>query len=322
MHRTREYLSFWPLPALWLSAWMAAANAAPVPSLYGALVPESEPQRAAVLALREVLVRLVGTRDAADDPALAGILEDARRYVQVERATTRGSTQVIFDAPALRAAITAAGRTVWDPDRPLVWVLLPPQDSGGSEELRSQLNAEAGVRGLPIALVSADSAGAVGVLNGGASSPAALLAAAHRAGAAAALVAQAGGSDPQVLQWSLVAPGAESHWAGGATAAIDGATDALVRAAREIESAPASDYDCRVAGVTDLQSFTAVLDSLGAAPGVSDLTVRAIESDQLTLHFKSRSSAAMLTRALAGGPLRASGTAGEGVLQYRFQSGH
>jgi hypothetical protein len=320
MHRTREYLSYWLLPALLLSVW-TVLDAAPVSSLYGAVVPESEPQRAATLAMREVLVRLVGSREAADDPALAGILEDARRYVQVEHTTTRGSTQVIFDATALRGAVTAAGRTVWDPDRPLVWVVLPPQEGAGSDELRAQLNSEAGLRGLPIALVSADSAGAAGVANAATPNSAALLAAAHRAGAAAALVAQPGGADPQVLQWSLVASGAEAHWTGSGAAAIDGATDALVRASRELESAPASEYDCRVAGVTDLASFTAVLDSIGAAPGVSELTIRAVESDQLTLHFRSRSAPAALTRSLAAGHLRAGTPDGDGVLQYRFQSG-
>ena len=90
----------------------AAANTAPPPSLYTALVPDSEPQRAAQLAMREVLVRLVGSRSAPDDPAFAGLIEDARRYVQIERGTTQGATQVIFDAAALRAALAAAGSSV------------------------------------------------------------------------------------------------------------------------------------------------------------------------------------------------------------------
>src|SRR5579863_1345522 len=100
MHRAREKI-FWSrlLPLLsWLCA--AAASGAPVPSLYAAIVPDADPQRAAQLAMRDVLVRLVGTREAADDPALAGLIEDAKRYVQLERNTTRGATQVIFDGPA------------------------------------------------------------------------------------------------------------------------------------------------------------------------------------------------------------------------------
>lgn len=317
MHRAGEYLSNWRWLTLLLSAWTVSVVAAPVASLYAAVVPESDPQRAAQLAMREVLVRLVGTREAADDPALAGLIEDARRYVQLERNTTRGATQVIFDATLLRAAVGSAGRSVWDPDRPLVWVVLPA--SGGGDELRAQLGAEAAVRGLPIALVSADSAGAAGV-GGAPAGAAAVLAAARRAGASAALLAQPSPSDPQTLQWSLVAPGADGHWTGSAAAAIDGATDALVRASRELEGAPAAEFDCRVSGVTDLASFTAVLDSIGSAPGVSDLTVRAVDADQLTLHFKSRSPSAALARALAGARLHVLGSGGDGMLQYRYQS--
>ena len=188
MHRAREFFRSRLLALLWLLA-AAAANAAPVPSLYAAIVAGSDPQHAAQVAMREVLVRLVGSREAGDDPALAGIVEDAKRYVQIERNTTRGATQVIFDGPALRAAVAAAGRSVWDPDRPLVWVLLPALAGSATDDLRSQLNAAAQVRGLPIALVSAESAGpAADAGNGGA---AAVLAAAHRAGAGAALTAQA-----------------------------------------------------------------------------------------------------------------------------------
>jgi Uncharacterized protein conserved in bacteria (DUF2066) len=317
MHRAREF--FRPLLlALLSSLAAAAANAAPVPSLYTAIVPGSDPQHSAQAAMREVLVRLVGNRDAGDDPALAGIIEDAKRYVQLERNTTRGATQVIFDGPSLRAAVAAAGRSVWDPDRPLVWVLLPTLPGGATDDLRSQLNTAAQARGLPIALVSAESAGAAA--DTGNAGTAALLAAAHRAGAGAALTAQVAASDPQSLQWTLVAPNADGHWSGNAAVAIDGVTDALVRASRELETTPAGEFDCQIAGVSDLAAFTTVFDSVGTLPGVSDVTLRAVDADQLTLHFKARGGAGAITRALAAQHLRSLGASGDGVLRYRYQS--
>jgi len=94
-----------------------------------------------------------------------------------------------------------------------------------------------------------------------------------------------------------------------------------VRASRELEGAPAAEFDCRIAGVNDLASFTAVLDSIGGAPGVSELTVRAVDADLLTLHFKSRSAVVALTRALSGARLHVLGGGGDGVLQYRYQGG-
>jgi hypothetical protein len=321
MHRAREFFLSWPLL---VSTWAAAVSAAPLPSLFAAVVPDADPQRSAQLAMREVLVRLVGSRQAADDPALAGVIGDAKRYVQLERNTTRGATQVIFDGPALRAAVAAAGRSVWDPDRPLVWVVLPALGGAATGDLRAQLNAAAQVRGLPIALVSADSPGAVSPNSANAGSAAvlaAVLAAARRAGAGAALLAQSSPSDPQVLQWTLVAPIAEGHWVGGAVAAIDGATDELVHAARELDGAPLTEFDCRIAGVLDLPGFAAVLGSVSTAPGVSEVTVRAVDADQLTLHLKARGGAAGLARALSGDRLRPTGASGDGALQYRYQAG-
>jgi hypothetical protein len=319
MHRAREIFWSWSLPALIASLWAASASAAPVPSLFAATVADADPQRSAQLAMREVLVRLVGTRAAADDPALGGVIADAKRYVQLERNTTRGATQVIFDGPALRAAVVAAGRGVWNPDRPLVWVVLPPLSTVATEELRAQLNAAAQVRGLPIALVSADSPGAGGGAAAGASAGA-VLAAARRAGAGAALLAQTS-SDPQVLQWTLVAPEADGHWAGSAATAIDGVTDALVRTQRQIDGAPLTEFDCRISGVTDLASFTAVLETVSTAPGVSEVGVRSVAADELILHLKARGGAAGLAHALAGAQLHALGADSDGSQQYRYQTG-
>jgi hypothetical protein len=321
MHRAREISLSWSLLALMAIAWSLNASAAPVPSLFAAVVPEADPQRAAQLAMREVLVRLVGTREAAGDPALAGVIEDAKRYVQLERNTTRGATQVIFDGAALREAVSAAGRSVWNPDRPLVWIVLPVLSAAASDELRTQLTDAAQVRGLPIALVSADAPGAFNAADSANAGSAAVLAAARRAGAGAALLAQASPSDPQALQWTLVAPAAEGHWSGGAAAAIDGVTDALVRADREIDSAPLTEFDCRIAGVTDLASFTTVFDAVRSAPGVSEVALRAIAGDALTLHLKARGGATGLAHILASERLHAAGPASDGTQQFRYQPG-
>ena len=149
------------LAALFGSAWMAAASAAPVPALFAVTVADSDASRAAQQAMHIVLIRLLGTREAAEDPALGPLIEDAQHYVQLERSTTQGATQVIFDDAKLRAAVAATGRKVWNPDRPLLWVVLPTLSSAATEELRTQLTTAARLRALPIALVSADSSAAV-----------------------------------------------------------------------------------------------------------------------------------------------------------------
>src|SRR5688500_14411339 len=82
---------------------------------------QTEPAVQAQAALRVVLVRATGARDAANDPALAGLLSQAQSYVLASRpASSGGATTVIFDAAALERDIVAAGRTVWASDRPVL----------------------------------------------------------------------------------------------------------------------------------------------------------------------------------------------------------
>jgi hypothetical protein len=305
---------------------MSVALGAPLPSLFAATVPESDAQRAAQQAMREVLIRLMGSRQAAEDPALAALIGDASHYVQLERSTTRGATQVIFDEATLRAAVAATGLNVWNPDRPLVWVELPALSAAATEEMRSQISAAAEMRGLPIALVSADNAPAADIAPAAgaaaAADNAALLAVARRAGASAVLLAQPVAADSEALQWTLIAPAAEGHWVGGASAAIDGATDALALAARELDRAPLAEVECRIAGVADLPDFTAVLDSISAAPGVTEVSIRSIDADRLTLQLKAHGTASTLAHILASERLLSTGVGNAGVLDYRYQTAH
>jgi hypothetical protein len=196
--------------------------------------------------------------------------------------------------------------------------LLPALSGAATEQLRTELTAAARLRALPIALVSADSAAGV---DSPETNVAGTLAAAHRAGADAALLAQPA-ADSQSLQWTLVAPGLQGHWSGGAAAAIDEATDALARASIQIDSAPLTDVDCHILGVAVLPDLTAVLGAVSAAAGVTAVDIRSIDADELTLHLKAHGSRAELARALASGALRADDANVADTLNYRYQSGH
>jgi hypothetical protein len=314
MHRRSVYFPGRPLMALVLTGAALALHAAAVPALYSATVPDADPQQAAQSAMAVVLVRLTGARDAAADPLLAPLLSDARRYVQIERTTTAGSTQVMFDGTALRAAIGAAGVGVWDADRPLVWVVLPPLEPTASEALRTRLQSAAQARGLPIEIAAE---GSVDALAGSD----ALLVAARAAGAAAALLAQVPSDDPGALQWSFVGGASSGHWGGSAEAAIDGVTDALVQSARALQSAPVAELQCHILGVNDLPSFANVVGTLSAVPGVTEIAIREIEADNLTLQLKARGGQAELARALSSDRLRAIGAGTAGELEYRYQLG-
>ena len=81
---------------------------------------QTDPAVQAQAALRVVLVRATGARDAANDPALAQVLAQAQTYVLGTRPAGTGSAiTVMFDGAALERDILAAGRTVWPGDRPV-----------------------------------------------------------------------------------------------------------------------------------------------------------------------------------------------------------
>ncbi len=340
-----------PLAALLLlsSPWLGA-EAAALQSPYVVTVPQSDPTQAVQDAMRVELVRLTGTREAVTDPALAPIVDVARQYVQIERGTTSGQTQVLFDASALRAAIEATGRSVWDLNRPLLWISLPIEDPTTDQLLRNRLAAAAEERGLPIVIApplapsipgppaaaatprAAQLPGPVppATATAGASlvrpaeppltTSAQLLDAAHRVGANAALVARALADSPGTLQWTLAAPTTGGQWTGGPEFAIENATEALSSAARAIDQVPLAEYQCQINGVNDLAGLVNVLATVHDATGISDYTIEDVQGGQLTLRLKAHANADQVQRMLASDRLQMSGSAG-GVLQYRYQSG-
>jgi hypothetical protein len=322
MHRAREIFHLRPLLAraklvLAALAGLAAmtaslpARAADVPQLFAVLVPDADAQRAVAQAMRIVLVRLTGSRDAASDPALGSLVDDAAHYVRLERTTTAGATQVIFDDLRLREAVGAAGRSIWDLDRPTLEVWLPPADGATLDALRAQLTSAAEKRGLPL-LLSTDAAATDG---------AAALAAARRAGANAALLGQSAADSPGAWQWTLVAADSEGHWTGSAADGIDGASDALVHSAQSLAAAPVASVECRITGVADLSGYSDVLDAVRRAPGVTAVSLRDIDGDALLLQLAAHGTPNMLSRALSSERLRPLEPGQEGALAYRYQAG-
>ena len=150
----------------------------------------AEPAVQAQSGLRQVLVRATGARDAANDPALSGILAQAQQYVIATRPAASGSgTTLVFDAAALERDITAAGRSLWPSERPLLLVVLTGGPASGAFESRRQvegtLDSTGNRRGQPIRVARPE---ALGLPATGEIASDAALAAAQRLGADAAIV--------------------------------------------------------------------------------------------------------------------------------------
>src|SRR6201999_2288745 len=100
-------------------------------------------------AMRQALVRATGRRESANDPAFASLIEDAPKYVKSFSPGSRGQTQVVFDQAAVERSIAAAGRSVWDANRPFTLVVLyPPPGRAEGDAARSTLEQAAAARGV------------------------------------------------------------------------------------------------------------------------------------------------------------------------------
>jgi len=124
-------------------------------------------------ALGQLLPRVTGRLDAALEPALADLLQNAEDYVEQIGALDRETLLVTFDARAIEEALIARDQPIWGPERPLtlLWLAI---DTGRGERgilaageamtdispeflelqanFRDQLSSVAEERGLPLSL--------------------------------------------------------------------------------------------------------------------------------------------------------------------------
>jgi hypothetical protein len=268
-------------------------------------------------AMRQALVRATGRREAADDPALSGIIADAPKYVSGYTTGARGQSQVVFDGPAVQQAVSAAGRSVWDGDRPFTLVVLdPPRGRAQADAARAELGRAAAARGLPISLIP------MAVSDGGGKplSAEALLEAAQRFGGDEILVGRGDGAGADgALQWTLYARGASESWSGPLAAGIDRTVDHLVPQQAGSTVQPESEARVEVDGVRTLTDYATVTRLLQATPGVRRVNLAAAAPASVEFLASVRGGAAGLEQALAGQAHLGRGTQAAGRVLLHYQ---
>jgi len=284
---------------------------------------QTDPAVQAQAGLRTVLVRATGARDAANDPALAGVLAQAQQYVIATRPAASGSgTTLVFDAAALERDIAAAGRNIWPSERPLLLIILTGGPATGAFESRRQvegaLDAAANRRGQPIRVARPE---ALGLPATGDIAPDAALAAAQRLGADAVIIGY-GDAVPTggAWRWTLSAAGISESWSGSLDEGVNGSTDVFVRNAQSFAVLPEATFLVEVEGVPTLREYARVTEALGAAGGVRSVQLAEAAGSRATFSVMSRGGADSLQGALASNPgfERIDPQAG-GVIAYRFR---
>jgi hypothetical protein len=275
--------------------------------VYEASVRSVDATAAAQDAMRQVLVRATGRRDAGSDPALSGLVTNATRYVRSTR-TSEGVTQIAFDGAAIERDVAAAGRSVWDSVRPFTIVVLNPPLSGPAADAARRTLEEVGeARGLPVALLPmAVADGAGNELAGDV-----LLQSAQRVGGDAVLVGRTEGSAPNgIWQWTLVTDYARENWTGPFDAGVNGAADALARVQGATQQLTEADALVEVSGVATLADYAAVERTLAELPGVRRSGLEEAAGTTATFRVLIRGGADAVVHALANSPrLTQTGTA-------------
>ena len=277
----------------WLALGASDARASRQVRVYEANVSaQTEANVQAQAALRQVLVRATGARDAANDPALASVLGQAAQYVLGTRPAGNSTTvvTVMFDAAALERDITAAGRVVWPTERPVVLVVLTGGPATGAFENRRQvegvLESTATRRGQPI--------------NPWAGRPTdAALAAAQRARADAVLIGY-GDAVPTggAWRWVLTGSGINESWNGTLEEGVHGAADIFARNAVTFAALPDVSLIVEIDGVPSLKEYARVTEILGGAAGVRSVQLAEAAGARATFAVITRGGVESLQNAL------------------------
>jgi len=266
-------------------------------------------------AMRRVIVRATGRREAGADPAFTALVTDAAKYVQSSRKVSNGNTLVVFDGAAVEQAITSAGRSVWGSERPFTFVVfVPALTSQAIEAARPELDRAAESRGLPINLAPVPVVDSTGVEL----SREALLQGAQRMGGDAVLVAKAD-ANPGTYQWTLQTQFGSESWTGPLEAGPNGAADALTRAQEATAGVAELETVVQVAGVSTLNDYAAVSRVLESIPGQKKVSIAETNGSTATFNVLVRGGADTVDRVLGNSPrLQRSGNA-NGQLLYTYR---
>jgi len=295
------------------------AQAANVDDLYNVVVlPTEKPGDSSFAeAMRQVAVRVSGTRDAATR-VMTG-KPDAHRYIQAinlhPAGYPDGSVGVGFGSTSFDKMLTGAGLPIWGRERPAVAVWLAIADGAGhliwqSANDRSPeheaVQRVAVARGLPLmwpAMDAADQTTAAS-LNSGARSFAQLLASGERYRADAVLfgVGSRDGSGTVTVRWSFAFNDEVTELQGGLDEGIHLAAD---RCARVLAISPGARavVALQVAGIRDLDAYARTLNYLEAVTLVTagGVAVEQLRGDELDLRLTVHGDATALRRTLGLG---------------------
>jgi len=280
-------------------------------------------------AMKIVLIRVTGRRSAEDDPALAPLIGNARRYVQQYRGAADNQVWVSFDGPAIERWLTQNGQPLWGHERPTTFVWLTAQTgpqsgtvitAADTSELKMSIDAEAALRGLPLLWPSGLDVQKnrldYGSVNGAA--PGTLSEIGHRAGGEGVLIGKANGTAATAnVRWTHLFQDRSSEFS-GPLEGVDRAAD--LYAELFAASGTLAPVDIEVTGVGDLREYANLQTYLESLTFVSHVSVVGLAGDTIRFRLATRGGAESLQRTLSlNGRLQPIAAGDNGVQRFQLR---
>jgi uncharacterized protein len=309
-----------------------AAAAITRAEMYQAVTPVTDRSEAAQTAafqnaMKTVLIRVTGRRNADEDPALGALVSNARRYVQQYRSAPDGQLWVTFDGPAIERWLTQNGQPLWGRERPTTLVLLGvqtgPQNGSvvsteESSDLKTAIDAAAAARGLPLVWPSGAELQKFHIdysaVNTG--SPSTFTEVARRMGSDGVLVGRASSASANAnVRWTHLFQDRSSEYS-GTLEGVNRAAD--LYAGMFAASGAVVPVDIEVSGLNDLRDYASLESYLESLTFISHVSVESLSGDTVRFRLSTRGGLDSLQRALSLNGRLQPAAAGENGIQ-RFQ---
>lgn len=311
------------------------AHAVEVHGLATATVPvtnqsAAERSQAVTQALQQVLIKLTGNSQINDNKAIQANLQNAQDYLQqygYQRVKLPDAKQALaltasFDMSALKKLIAQSGQSVWGNNRPLVLIWLAVKQkqqqqisqyivaSNGASIAEQLVQHDAKMRGLPIMLPILDlqDLQQITINDITKQNINALSQASRRYGSDAILIAYINEQGQQQWQgnWNLLVAGQSISWT-NQQATLDAVIDAGINnladtlAQRYAVLGIQQDHhnvSLTITNIKSLNDYAQVMKYLRQLSVVKNLTVTAVEPDQIVFDLQVIGGQRALTQAI------------------------
>jgi hypothetical protein len=302
-----------------LCAWLAVlalalpvlpANAEPLGDLYAVSVPYTGDNDAAFReAMRDVLVRVTGRRDAPELENLAPLVAQASRYVTSFRRAPGNQLAVTFDGAAIENAVDASGLAFWGNERPVTLVWLAIDRGGGRRALvsssdtsaeKTRVDASAARRGLPVVWPDAGDDLLRAMQQAWSGNHDALRDAARRYGADGVLIGRArpAPAGSYEVDWSFWAAGADGSVVGDLEAGPELAAERYAGVFASRGAAQRTEQIVTVTGIASLESYASAMRTLVKLAPVRGVTVDEVTPDAVSFRVNVRGDPDALGQAI------------------------